>query len=682
MDAGKPGATATGGKLTCSVSSIQLTAKPDGFAYHWTGPNGLDVTAQNPTVSDSGTYYLTVTNNTTGCSSSTSAKVTKDTNAPGATATGGKLTCSVTSIQLTAKPDGFAYHWTGPNGFNVSTQNPSVTDSGTYNLTVTNNATGCSSSTSATVTKDAGAPGATATGGKVTCTTPTVQLTAKPDGFSYSWTGPNGFKSSTQNPVVSDSGTYNLTVTNSATGCSSSTSTLVNRDAAKPGAVATGGKLTCSTSSVQLTAKPDGFGYSWTGPGGYASSDQNPTVSAPGTYNLTVTNSANGCSSTTSASVTVDSTKPNCTISGANTVACGSTNNQFCVASGSTLSYNWSISGNGSIPSGSTSGSCVTVVADTGGGSFTLSVTVSNSANGCSNTCQKTVQVFCQTGHMFPTQTTCSMYASGVAQSLTNVCYQIGGGNKVSNATPGVFFYYTKVVAPSPNFCLEVVQSKDSSQLVLFHLQQARQLNLYNDTCSTLGSGSETAYSSTEEVSTICVTGAIPGKTYIISAKYNTKTIVGSTAGGTVTYTFFTRLQGGNILDNTGAALKAIPGCSGATTALNPQVAADAKSVPQPVPDRFALHVNYPNPFNPTTIIGYDLPEASSVRISVFNMLGQEITTLVNSEKGAGYQSVEWNSLSNGGETLPSGVYVYRIYARSLSSGKEFRDVKKMILMK
>jgi hypothetical protein len=100
------------------------------------------------------------------------------------------------------------------------------------------------------------------------------------------------------------------------------------------------------------------------------------------------------------------------------------------------------------------------------------------------------------------------------------------------------------------------------------------------------------------------------------------------------------------------------------------------------IPAGFALHANYPNPFNPTTQIAYDLPEASNVRLSVYNVLGQEVARLVDGAIGAGYQTVEWNSATNSGLALPSGIYFYRLKATSLTTGKEFHDVKKMVLIK
>jgi flagellar hook assembly protein FlgD len=81
-------------------------------------------------------------------------------------------------------------------------------------------------------------------------------------------------------------------------------------------------------------------------------------------------------------------------------------------------------------------------------------------------------------------------------------------------------------------------------------------------------------------------------------------------------------------------------------------------------------------------MIQYDLPEASTVKLSVFNILGQLVATLVNGHVEAGYQAVEWNTDNSGGKSLASGMYIYRIDATSSTTGKSFSQVRKMLLMK
>jgi Arylsulfotransferase (ASST)/Secretion system C-terminal sorting domain/Bacterial Ig-like domain len=94
------------------------------------------------------------------------------------------------------------------------------------------------------------------------------------------------------------------------------------------------------------------------------------------------------------------------------------------------------------------------------------------------------------------------------------------------------------------------------------------------------------------------------------------------------------------------------------------------------VVNKFKLSQNYPNPFNPSTIISYSLPDYSKVRVDIYNILGQRIETLVNSYQSKGDYSLSWNA-----SNYASGIYFYAINATN-SSGKQFYDVKKMVLLK
>lgn len=93
-------------------------------------------------------------------------------------------------------------------------------------------------------------------------------------------------------------------------------------------------------------------------------------------------------------------------------------------------------------------------------------------------------------------------------------------------------------------------------------------------------------------------------------------------------------------------------------------------------PKNFALEKNYPNPFNPTTNIRYAVPAESKVVIKVYNMLGQEVRTLVNAVKSAGKFDVAWDGRNNSGQSVASGVYIYRMEA-----GK-FNKAQKMLFIK
>jgi hypothetical protein len=89
------------------------------------------------------------------------------------------------------------------------------------------------------------------------------------------------------------------------------------------------------------------------------------------------------------------------------------------------------------------------------------------------------------------------------------------------------------------------------------------------------------------------------------------------------------------------------------------------------VPTSFALKQNYPNPFNPKTRISFDVPKAARVEVSVYNLLGQKVETLVDAQMDAGAHSVDWDAAR-----YSSGVYFYRISAPGFSS------TKKMTLLK
>ena len=93
-------------------------------------------------------------------------------------------------------------------------------------------------------------------------------------------------------------------------------------------------------------------------------------------------------------------------------------------------------------------------------------------------------------------------------------------------------------------------------------------------------------------------------------------------------------------------------------------------------PCSYNLHNNYPNPFNPATTIGYDLTEASYVRVTVYDMLGNVVNNLVNTYQLSGHKIIQWNATNNQGQPLSTGVYLYSIEAR------DFRQTKKMILLK
>ena len=94
------------------------------------------------------------------------------------------------------------------------------------------------------------------------------------------------------------------------------------------------------------------------------------------------------------------------------------------------------------------------------------------------------------------------------------------------------------------------------------------------------------------------------------------------------------------------------------------------------IPDVFALKQNYPNPFNPVTRILYDIPDASFVTITIYDLLGHQVRILVSRYEEPGYKSIVWNATNNQGMPVSAGMYLYSITA------DEFRQTRKMLLLK
>ena len=101
-----------------------------------------------------------------------------------------------------------------------------------------------------------------------------------------------------------------------------------------------------------------------------------------------------------------------------------------------------------------------------------------------------------------------------------------------------------------------------------------------------------------------------------------------------------------------------------------------AEAILNDIPEKFSLSQNYPNPFNPVTRMDYTLPKRSRVVISIYNVLGQEVKTIINREQEYGYHSITWDGIDNRGKQMSSGIYFARMNSNS------FSQTKKMLLVK
>jgi hypothetical protein len=362
--------------LTCVRTAISVTAT-GGVSYSWDNSLGSSAAAS---ISAPGTYTVTVTG-ANGCTSTASITVTQDIVAPTAGITNNTsstvLTCVRTAISVTAT-GGVSYAWDNSLG---SSANASITAPGTYAVTVTG-ANGCTSTASITVTQDIVAPTAGITNNTVggstelTCVRTAISVTAT-GGVSYAWDNSLGSAAAAS---ITDPGTYTVTVTG-ANGCTSTASITVTQDIVAPTAGITnntvGGStvLTCVRTAISVTAT-GGVSYAWDNSLG---SSANASISAPGTYTVTVTG-ANGCTSTASITVTQDIVAPtagitNNTVGGSTVLTCATTSISVTATGG--VSYAWDNS------LGSSANASITDP-----GTYTVTVT---GANGCTSTASITV---------------------------------------------------------------------------------------------------------------------------------------------------------------------------------------------------------------------------------------------------------------------------------------------------
>ncbi len=97
-------------------------------------------------------------------------------------------------------------------------------------------------------------------------------------------------------------------------------------------------------------------------------------------------------------------------------------------------------------------------------------------------------------------------------------------------------------------------------------------------------------------------------------------------------------------------------------------VSSTVEQLGEEIPVKYELRQNYPNPFNPTTRIKYGLPESARVRVTIYNVLGQLVSTIMNKDQAAGYYELNWDARTDAGATLPSGLYFYRVETKNFSA--------------
>ena len=183
------------------------------YSYHWSGPAGPYPNQRCLSVTEAGTYTLTVVNETSGCTSGECSRFLTVNPRPPSTITGASLLCEGLSGQLCGPEGNFDYAWNGPGGPFGNTRCITVALPGHYTLVVTDRGTGCTSLTGSRDVNVAGNPGCEISGPSSICPESDVELCGpEGEGIQYTWSGPGGALPSTRCVTVDAPGTYSLEV--------------------------------------------------------------------------------------------------------------------------------------------------------------------------------------------------------------------------------------------------------------------------------------------------------------------------------------------------------------------------------------------------------------------------------------------------------------------------------------
>ncbi len=383
--------------LTCSSPSVNIsgTSTPStGVTINWLGGVCGPANAFTTQACSPGSYTLQVTDNSNGCVGSTVVNVSADSNVPNVTATSGTINCMTPTVQIVATTTSspVSYLWTGTGivaGANTATVD--VNQGNTYTLVVTNTSNGCSSTITVAVPSDTNAPSVNLSTNSATlsCSSSTVQIDATSSASNYNWTTTGGSivgPSNTATLIAGSAGTYSLTVTGT-NGCTAVATATVygNSNAPQFTLSASSATITCSNPSVTINATVPSTvtsaSYSWSPASGISSgaNSSTATFTLGGTYNLTVTDNSNSCSTTTVVNIVSDQNSPSVSLSASNpSITCtnGTVNISVNPVNPSDT-YLWS-------GSGTFTGQGTSTISTTTSGTY--QVVVTNTINGCSTT--------------------------------------------------------------------------------------------------------------------------------------------------------------------------------------------------------------------------------------------------------------------------------------------------------
>ena len=300
--------------FACADDFVSLVGSGTGqgpLSYEWTNASATVIgnTAEIDVV-ESGTFTLQVTDGENGCIMTDMVEITPDEDKPVIDIEMPLvLTCNTMEVALDA--DGTTgtgqgalnFTWTDPVGGNAGDQSTiMVTEPGTYTLFVSDDSNGCDETRTVEVIQDIIPPAFMITGGEIDCVqgSTTVSIDMLSTNATFSWEGPNNFTATTEDLSGIDmAGPYSVTVTDVNNGCETVRSTIVTSSMDIPQAsIDEPEMLDCDTEVIQLVGNAaNGLSFSWSGPGIISDpTTLTPMINEAGTYELIVTDPANGCS--------------------------------------------------------------------------------------------------------------------------------------------------------------------------------------------------------------------------------------------------------------------------------------------------------------------------------------------------------------------------------------------------
>lgn len=316
--------------LTCNNPSIQLNTNINStdFTYKWESDNGFASDLADPMIEQAGVYTLTVTNNFTNCSNSSSIEVLESTEIPSATINAPitLLNCDQQALTLsTETTENTTYAWYCNNELVSDLNMLNIDQACTYELVATNTLSACSNSSSITINENYNEPtlAIDASATIITCSENTVNLSANTDAnVSYAWYCGDDLVSTAKDFMATNACEYRLVISDLESACTATQSINIKANTATPEVIInTPEMLTCNNTSIELSTnlEESAFRYEWTNDNGFSSDAANPIIEQAGIYYVNVINNITGCSKTTSIEVFQTTDVPNAPVIDLNT---------------------------------------------------------------------------------------------------------------------------------------------------------------------------------------------------------------------------------------------------------------------------------------------------------------------------------------------------------------------------